>query len=388
MNPLSRPAPRRRPANRRALIVATAIDLFATRGYENVSVGDIAEAVAVGPSALYRHFPGKADLLTASIETMAVDLTALAASKGTAADILLALATYVIDNRQAGVLWQRESRHLPPAQRDPLRDHLRGLRDHLAAATARDRPNVSLDQARTLTVAALAVIFSPSFHHIEMARPDFDELLARLGIQVISVDLPPAPAPTPRPPGVRPASKREQVVTAAMRLFADRTYASVGMQEIASAAGMATSTVYHHFASKADILRTGLARGTGYLQLTLDQTLATANDHREALSELVRVYARFAVEHPEMVDALITEMRSLGEDATAMNTAQREYVAEWVHLHRVNHPEVDVTTAAVAVQAALMVINDLARTRAFRARQDAPEVAAQLAEASLEPAQP
>ncbi len=118
MNTLSRPAPGRRPANRRALIVAAAIDLFAAHGYEKVSMGDIADAVAVGPSALYRHFPGKAELLTASIETLAIDLDALAPSKGPP-EILRALATFAIDNRQAGVLWQRESRHLPRPRETP-----------------------------------------------------------------------------------------------------------------------------------------------------------------------------------------------------------------------------------------------------------------------------
>jgi AcrR family transcriptional regulator len=37
--------------------------MFAARGYEAVSVRDIAEAVGVRPSAIYNHFPGKQALL-------------------------------------------------------------------------------------------------------------------------------------------------------------------------------------------------------------------------------------------------------------------------------------------------------------------------------------
>src|SRR5260370_10623824 len=62
---VARPARGPRPANRRQLIIAAAADLFSRKGYAAVGMGDVAEAVAIGPSALYRHFRGKRDLLAA-----------------------------------------------------------------------------------------------------------------------------------------------------------------------------------------------------------------------------------------------------------------------------------------------------------------------------------
>lgn len=41
-----------------------AIELFMTRGYTDVSFGDIAAAVGLARSSLYRYFPSKADILT------------------------------------------------------------------------------------------------------------------------------------------------------------------------------------------------------------------------------------------------------------------------------------------------------------------------------------
>ena len=49
--------------NRRALILAAAADLFAKHGYAKVGMGDLADAVGIAPSALYRHFTGKQDVL-------------------------------------------------------------------------------------------------------------------------------------------------------------------------------------------------------------------------------------------------------------------------------------------------------------------------------------
>ena len=57
------PVPRTRPRNRRALILTAAAALFAERGYERAGMSEIAEAVAVRPSAIYGHFAGKQDLL-------------------------------------------------------------------------------------------------------------------------------------------------------------------------------------------------------------------------------------------------------------------------------------------------------------------------------------
>lgn len=383
MTTLTRPEPGRRPPNRRALIVDAATELFADRGYENVGMSDIAEAVAVGPSALYRHFRNKAGLLTASIAEVSAEVARVTRSAESVHAALQDLATYAVEHRLVGLLWQRESRQLPEELRAPLADDLRAVRDHLAAAVARER-GTDLERARFLAVAALGAVFSPSFHHTKINRPAFEELLVAVAERVVAVDVPPSPPMVTAPAGLTPGSRREAIVAAAMRLFADRTYASVGVDEIAEAARMATSTVYLYFPSKADILWAALQRGTGYLQLTLDRALVTAPSQEHALRELVRIYARFAVAHPELVDALITEVRSLRpEEVVAITTAQREYVGEWVHLFRHLHPDVDAATATVTVQTALMVINDLARTPAFQLRPDAAEVAATLAASAL-----
>lgn len=47
---------------RKALIEATALSLFASRGFAEVSVRDIAQACDIGESALYRHMSSKEEL--------------------------------------------------------------------------------------------------------------------------------------------------------------------------------------------------------------------------------------------------------------------------------------------------------------------------------------
>jgi len=49
--------------SRRQLILETALDLFAERGYDGTPVGDIADRLAISKSAISYHFPSKEDLL-------------------------------------------------------------------------------------------------------------------------------------------------------------------------------------------------------------------------------------------------------------------------------------------------------------------------------------
>src|SRR5580765_4982416 len=98
-----RPARGTRPSNRRELIVSAATDLFAGNGFENVSMSKVADAVAVGPSALYRHVSGKDQLLTEVIDRL---LDRLAESldrqptDGGAEDVLSRVVGFAAGNTQ------------------------------------------------------------------------------------------------------------------------------------------------------------------------------------------------------------------------------------------------------------------------------------------------
>jgi AcrR family transcriptional regulator len=58
-------------ARRRALIMTTAMRLFAERGYDSVTVADIAAAAEVAPRTVAGYFPSKAELALAYAEGVA-----------------------------------------------------------------------------------------------------------------------------------------------------------------------------------------------------------------------------------------------------------------------------------------------------------------------------
>ena len=51
----------------RQKILDKALELFAAKGYDSVSVGEIAQAVGIKAPSLYNHFPGKRAIFDAIV---------------------------------------------------------------------------------------------------------------------------------------------------------------------------------------------------------------------------------------------------------------------------------------------------------------------------------
>ncbi|WP_131770236.1 TetR/AcrR family transcriptional regulator [Candidatus Protofrankia californiensis] len=368
-------APRRgtRPRNRRHQIVAAAAELFARDGYPHMSMSDIADAVAVQPSALYRHFRGKEQLL---YEVVHHALSAIRSSLDEAppdgGGAVSALVRAVLEHRRTGVLWQRESRHLQPHLRTRLRHELVGIQHEVAGVVAQRRPAVGELHEDLLAWAVMGALMSVSFQRIELPRAEYEDLLVAIADDVLRAPLRrtgDAPLPATVAP---PATRRDELLTAAARLFAERGYQTVGIDDVGAAAGIAGPSVYNHFDSKLDLLGTVILDGAEQLQHDGSEVLDSAANNQDALRGLARSYADFSFAHSDAMDLLITETAHLPErERTAIRDTQRSYIAEWVRLLRRVHPDLPAAHARVRVQAILSLTNDIARTPHLRAQADA-----------------
>lgn len=83
-----------------------------------------------------------------------------------------------------------------------------------------------------------------------------------------------------QPYGPRADNRRDAVLAAAARLFANAGYAGTSMRDIAAEAGMLGGSVYYHFKTKADLLleahQLGITRYASALAKTLEE-YATAD---------------------------------------------------------------------------------------------------------------
>jgi AcrR family transcriptional regulator len=367
------PVPRgTRPRNRRELILAAAADLFAEHGYAKVGMSDLADAVGIGPSALYRHFAGKQEVLATVLAgglssarelVWSLDLTDRSAAAA-------GLAGYALDQRHLGLTWQREARELSPAAYQQLRDVTADIGRGLAGYVKSVRPGTPGAAADLLAWAVLAVLTSPSFHHLDLPRPAYQDLLADLIRTVLDTGLPAAaparvtgPDPGTRPPALVPASRREELLTQAVRMFAAHGYTQVSIEDIGKAVGISGPSVYNHWPNKLDLLVTTLRRGAAALAMDVSTAYRLAADAAGALRMLIGFYVALSHTHHETIGLLITDIDHLPDgERDAIRRAQRDFVSEWVHLLRLDQPQLDPTAARIRVHAALSVANDIART--------------------------
>jgi AcrR family transcriptional regulator len=369
-----------RPRNRRELILTAAADLFAKHGYAKVGMSDLADAVGIGPSALYRHFTGKQDVL-ATVLAGGLDSARELVGGLDPADRSAAvarLAAHALDQRHLGLMWQREARDLSPAAYRPLRDVTLDIGRGLAGYVQSVRPGTPSASADLLAWAVLAVLTSPSFHHLDMPRPAYQDLLADLVRTVLDTELPLAAAPAGPDAGARaralvPASRREELLTQAVHMFAAHGYTQVSIEDIGNAAGISGPSVYNHWPNKLDLLVTTLRRGAAALAMDVSTVYRLAADAAGALRMLIGFYVALSHTHHETIGLLITDIGHLPDgERHAIRRAQRDFVSEWVHLLRLDQPQLDPTAARIRVHAALSVANDIARTPHLRRDPSVP----------------
>jgi len=87
----------RKKAATRQAIADAALRLFLERGYDQVSIRDIADAADVSTTTVFKHFSGKEALVFDQEEDREAELVAAVAKRAAGQDILDALRQYVLD---------------------------------------------------------------------------------------------------------------------------------------------------------------------------------------------------------------------------------------------------------------------------------------------------
>lgn len=361
----------RRPKDRKAQIVRAAARAFSDRGYHAVGVDEIAAEVGISGPALYRHFANKYALLVATAEYAAAALVTAARSaddpnrpaRERLGAITDALIETTIGMRREGAFYRWERRYLQP----PDRKHIRGSYDELNAAIAEPlavlRPRLSGVDTATLAAAALSVIGSISAHRTRLPAATLHSLLGELCWSVLTAELPPAPAaPAPRRPqrGLPSTSKRERLLVEAIRLFGQRGFYEVGIEEIGTAAGLNGSSAYRYYPSKAALLAAAFHRASDRVLLVITDALAESSDPRQAALRIAERYTALAFAAPDLINIYFAEFANLPErDRVELRGLQRQNVTEWAHLvAQVGSGE---TEAVFRVHAALALVVDIGR---------------------------
>lgn len=157
------------------------------------------------------------------------------------------------------------------------------------------------------------------------------------------------------------ASQRGRLITAFVRLAADRGYDKVTIIDIVSLAGTSKRTFYEHFKDKQDCLLQAFDTTRMMLISAIVGEAAPVSDPVERIRVGMRAYVEALVELPDFTRLFLSEAMSAGPELADRWIEATEMLAAVMHSWRVEsrreHPEVP-ELSPVRAQIVILGLNE------------------------------
>lgn len=177
--------------------------------------------------------------------------------------------------------------------------------------------------------------------------------------------------------------RREQILREASRLFAERGFHGVGVDEIGAAVGISGPALYRHFAGKDAMLAELLVGISSRLreggEARAARARASGQGAEAALDALIAGHIEFALTDRALITLHDRELDRLPDaDRRRVRQLQRQYVELWVEVVREAHPTLPDPQARAAVHAVFGLLNSTPRLSRPHTLPDRPTTAALL----------
>jgi AcrR family transcriptional regulator len=131
-----------------------------------------------------------------------------------------------------------------------------------------------------------------------------------------------------------PDSARGKLLQVAAHLFRNKGYERTTVRDLASAVGIQSGSIFHHFKSKDEILRSVMEETLRYNTALMDAALAEAGSVRERVLALIRCELQSIMGGSgEAMAVLVYEWRSLSAEGQVKVLALRDiYEQLWLQV--------------------------------------------------------
>ena len=127
--------------------------------------------------------------------------------------------------------------------------------------------------------------------------------------------------------------RRELILAAAAKLFAERGFVGTGIDEIGTAAGISGPGVYRHFASKDELLKELVQRGAERLLTVQESPFDIDEAPEQRILHMAAELVDSVVSVSPLGAVIWSEQRHLAPEPRAwLARLHRLRVAEWVHV--------------------------------------------------------
>jgi AcrR family transcriptional regulator len=162
----------------------------------------------------------------------------------------------------------------------------------------------------------------------------------------------------PNPRSRRKSDRRLQLLGAAERLFAERGFLAVRLEDIGAAAGVSGPAIYRHFPNKESLLVELLVGISTRLLDGARGVRSRQTDAAAALNGLIDFHLDFALGEPDLIRIQDRDLAYLPAAAERqVRRAQRQYVEVWVGVLRELEPGLAETDARLMAHAAFGLLN-------------------------------
>ncbi|MFG2043607.1 TetR/AcrR family transcriptional regulator [Dactylosporangium sp. NPDC048998] len=382
------PRGRRRTEERRAQLGEIAAQQFHRLGFHQVSMAGVAAAIGLTAPAIYRHFRNKEELLAAAIGTAldAVDEALAEAKDAALPEFLQVAAAVAVTRREVWILLQREMRHLGVEQRGPLEDRFASIVRRFTTVIQAERTDLGAPEVQLLTTATLAVLASPSVYRRRLPEDEQRAILAAASEAACRARWvsPTGAAPPDRPSEgqqiLEPTpSRSEEVLGTAIRLFSEKGYQAVSLDEIAAELGMAGPSLYYYYATKSDLLVAAFVRATEWLAAQ-----RTRGSRPPSLDELINTYIDLGIRERLLFGVYVWEAVNLPPEAGRRIRAGLDAdIDAWCVALGRTRSGLTAPQCLVLVHAARAVVHDVVRLGHWHDRPDIAEVLRTLVHGAL-----
>ncbi|MEV1010279.1 TetR/AcrR family transcriptional regulator [Streptomyces sp. NPDC049881] len=188
-----------------------------------------------------------------------------------------------------------------------------------------------------------------------------------------------------------PSPRRRQILREASRLFAERGFHGVGVDEIGAAVGISGPALYRHFPGKDAMLTELLVGISSRLRDGGEQRVREAEEAgrpaAEALDALIGGHIDFALDDRALITLHDRELDRLPEaERRRVRQLQRQYVELWVGVVQRAYGGLAEPVARAAVHAVFGLLNStprLSRPSALPSREETAALLRRMAHGAL-----
>ena len=167
-----------------------------------------------------------------------------------------------------------------------------------------------------------------------------------------------APVDAPNRRSQLKSDRRVQLLSAAERLFAERGFLAVRLEDIGAAAGVSGPAIYRHFPNKESLLVELLVGISTRLLAGARQVQTDSTDAAAALDGLIDFHLDFVFNEPDLIRIQDRDLAYLPQGAEKqVRKSQRQYVEVWVGVLRELNPELAESDARLTAHAVFGLLN-------------------------------